>query len=60
MALKWLGNEGSHSSKKSKVIERSQLLEALDILEYVLEAIFDSRSKKIAKAARTINKKKGL
>ena len=60
MALKWLGNDGSHSGKKLAKIERVHLLEAFEIMEMSLEKIFSSKNDRVRKRAKRINKKKGL
>src|SRR5690606_11802036 len=48
MALKWLGNTGSHDSTVSK----SDLLDAFEILEYVLGELLDKRSEYVAALAK--------
>jgi len=60
MALKWLGNEGSHSSKKAKNLQRGDVLEAFDILEYALDVIFSPKKKAIGKKAKKIMTRKGF
>ena len=53
MALKWLGNTGSHGSK----VNVEDLLDAFEILEYALEEIIESKSKKVAQLAAELTKK---
>ena len=53
MALKWLGNAGSHGSK----VNVDDLLDAFEILEHSLEEIVEKRSKKIANLAAKLTKK---
>lgn len=60
MALKWLGNEGSHHPGGISKVERSAVLDAFEILEHVLGLVYDSRSKGLKSKARKINKKRGL
>lgn len=48
MALKWLGNTGSHGER----INIEDLLDAFEILEHSLEEILDNKSKKIADLAK--------
>lgn len=53
MALKWLGNAGSHDT----TVSPSDLLDAFEVLEHSLGEIIDQRSKKVAMLARTLTKK---
>jgi hypothetical protein len=54
LALKWLGNAGSHSHKK---ITTDDVLDAYEIFEFILNELFKSKS--IKKLVKKINKKKG-
>ena len=53
MALKWLGNTGSHGSK----VNVEDLLDAFEILEHTLSEIIENKSKKIATLAVNLTKK---
>ena len=53
MALKWLGNAGSHDSEVSK----KDLLDAMEIFEHALHEIIEKRSERVAKLARQLEKK---
>jgi Domain of unknown function (DUF4145) len=53
MALKWLGNTGSHGRK----VDRDDLLDAFEILEHSLEEIIEKKSKRVAKLAKSLTKK---
>jgi Domain of unknown function (DUF4145) len=53
MALKWLGNTGSHGQK----VNVEDLLDAFEILEHSLEEILDNKSKKIADLAKKLTQK---
>ena len=53
MALKWLGNAGSHDGAVSKI----DLLDAFEILEHALAEIVDQRSAKVAALAKKLTKK---
>lgn len=53
MALKWLGNAGSHET----VVSEKDLLDAFEILDHVLVEIFEQRSKKIKLLARQLTKR---
>lgn len=56
MALKWLGNAGSHGSSISK----TELLDAFEILEFTLSEILQGKSKRIAMLARKLAEKHSL
>ena len=55
MALKWLGNAGSHD----RTVSKSDLLDAFEILEHALAEIIDRRSAKVAELAKKLAKKHG-
>lgn len=56
LAVKWLGNQGSHNEE----LTRDDVFDAFDILERVLKDIFDKKERKRVKAmVKTINKKRG-
>jgi hypothetical protein len=55
MAIKWLGNSGSHPSG----LDKDDLLDAFEILDHVLDEIFVNRTKRISEMARQINRRKG-
>jgi hypothetical protein len=55
MALKWVGNAGSHGA----AIERNDLLSAFEILEHALEEIVNRRSAKVAELADRLAKRHG-
>ncbi len=52
MAVKWIGNEGSHSRE----LTRPDLVKAFEMLSYVLDKIFDNRATRVAKMAGRINR----
>lgn len=54
-AIKWLGNTGSHPSK----ITIDDVMDAYDILETILNEIFEKRTISIKSLVKKINKKKG-
>lgn len=56
LALKWIGNEGSHSDK----ISRENLEDAYKILEHILIKLFDTEEEEISIKVNKINKKKGV
>lgn len=55
-AIKWLGNAGSHSTKK---ITEDDVLDAYEIMEEILVELFVKKSKRVKKLAKEIIKKKG-
>ena len=56
MAVKWLGNAGSHSGK---TVSSDDALDAYDLMEKLLVEVFDDESKKIKELANKINVNKG-
>jgi len=56
LAIKWLGNAGSHGGKELK---KSDLVDAYEIYEKVLNILYDSKAKSIVQKAKAINKRKG-
>jgi hypothetical protein len=53
MALKWLGNAGSHG----RTLSRDDLLDAYDVLEHTLVELIDRRTERVAELARQLTKK---
>jgi hypothetical protein len=56
MAVKWIGNYGSH---EVGVITRSDVLDGLELFEHVLGELFERRSTRLKSMARRIARKKG-
>lgn len=56
-SLRWIGNVGSHGSFAK--IARDDLLSAFEIMEHVLEKLFDNKEQRLTKAAKDITKRKG-
>lgn len=54
MTLKIFGNEGSHSVRK---IEKNDLLDAYEILEYILFELYESQSKRIEEMSNRMRQK---
>ena len=52
LAVKWLGNAGSHG----EALKHDDLLDALEIVEHVLQETLTRRSKRIAELARKIER----
>lgn len=55
LAVKWLGNVGSHSDD----ISQDDIYDAFDIVELVLDDLFTRNRDRVNKLVSTINKKKG-
>lgn len=55
LAVKWLGNAGSHTSS----LNTNDVLDAFELLDHVIEELFVEKLKKIRKLTKGINKKKG-
>jgi hypothetical protein len=53
MALKWLGNSGSHDG----AVSQDDLLDAFEILEHSLAELLEQRSKRIAELAKKLTRK---
>jgi hypothetical protein len=53
MAIKWIGNAGSHAD----IVEEADVLDAYDILCFVLDELYVKRSKRIGALARAINRR---
>lgn len=58
LAIKWIWNDWSHSKTQ---LTKDDLLDAYEILEYVLDKIFERKTQKqtILKLSKAINKRKG-
>lgn len=55
LAIKWIGNTGSHIGK----IETIDILEAYRLLEFSLNKIYNDEMKEIKKITKEINNRKG-
>lgn len=55
LAIKWLGNTGSHLGKLS----RKDVFDAFDMIELVLTNLYSQSAKQIQRKAKAINKAKG-
>ena len=56
LAVKWLGNAGSHDGERP---EAGDLRVTFDLLEHVLSEIYEAKGKKLKAIAKKVNKKKG-
>ena len=55
LAIKWIGNTGSHSDE----LEASDVLDAFELLEYALEELYEGRTARLRALAGSINLHKG-
>lgn len=55
VAIKWIGNTGSHLGE----LETVDILETYKLLEYALTKLYDNKEKEIKKITSEINKRKG-
>jgi hypothetical protein len=55
MAIKWIGNSGSHSNEQ---LSKDDILDAYEILEHVTFTLYEKDSRRIKKLSKTINKQK--
>jgi len=56
IAVKWLGNAGSHSGKD---LTADDVMDAYEIMEHVLSEVYEDKSKKLKALAKKVNKAKG-
>ncbi|WP_223541965.1 DUF4145 domain-containing protein [Pseudomonas sp. BF-RE-26] len=56
LAVKWLGNAGSHSGPEPTA---GDVRVAYDMLEHVLSEIYEEKTKKLKAVAKSVNKRKG-
>ncbi|MEP6935613.1 MAG: DUF4145 domain-containing protein [Nitrospirota bacterium] len=56
LAIKWLGNSGSHSRGN---MTRDDVMDAYELFEHILEEIYGKKAKKLKALAKKVNKKKG-
>ena len=57
MAIKWIGNIGSHSTENLK---KEDCLDAFEMLEHVLYKLYQIEAKKLTSLKNIINKRKGI
>jgi len=57
MAIKWLGNSGSHDDAEPSV---DDTIKAMELLEHAIQQLYSDREIKIKRLTKRINKKKGL
>lgn len=57
LAIKWLGNAGSHAGLNN--IDRSDILYGFELIDHVIQRIYVRREQHLAKVAKRINSRKG-
>jgi hypothetical protein len=57
LAVKWLGNTGSHADLSG--LTRDDVLDGMELLERALHLVYDDTPKRLAKLARDINRRRG-
>ena len=55
LAVKWIGNEGSHPGS----VSRDDLLDAFQLVEHLLDEIFINRRAEMSKISRKVLRHKG-
>lgn len=58
LAVKWLGNAGSHS-KDSLNLNLDDAMDAYELIEEIMDKIYNSKHSHLAKIAKSVNKSKG-
>ncbi|BDG05000.1 hypothetical protein AMOR_39960 [Anaeromyxobacter oryzae] len=56
MAVKWLGNAGSHGAER---LSTNDMFDGFDLLEHLLEEVFAQRTKVLARIRRDLIRRKG-
>lgn len=56
MAIKWIGNAGSHDSW---AMDRNSLLDGYELFEHVVELLYERRTARLNRTAADITKRKG-
>ncbi len=55
MAIKWIGNSGSH---KNEVLTKDDILDAYEILDHVVTKLYEKDSDRLKKLSKAINKRR--
>jgi Domain of unknown function (DUF4145) len=59
LAIKWLGNAGSHGNNSSGSISMDDVMDSYELTEHILTEIYAPKTKKLISLAKKVNKKKG-
>jgi hypothetical protein len=57
LAIKWLGNEGSHEGVGE--LKTDDLLDGFELFEHVIDQVCTKRTEKLKRLAANINRRKG-
>ncbi|HEY8933829.1 MAG TPA: DUF4145 domain-containing protein [Cyclobacteriaceae bacterium] len=57
LAIKWIGNDGSHTNGRLRPLD---LLSAFELLEDILEKLYDEKERRLTWIASDVNKRKGI
>lgn len=56
LAVKWLGNAGSHGTS---AVTADDIFDGLDLLQHAFEELYDNRTRQLSAIRKQINKRKG-
>jgi hypothetical protein len=60
LAIKWLGNAGSHGEGEGKgAITMDDVMDVYELTQHILDEIYTPKTKKLFAMAKRVNKKKG-
>jgi len=59
LAIKWLGNAGSHGNNGKDAISMDDVMDSYELMEHILGEIYAPKTKKLVSLAKKVNKKKG-
>lgn len=57
LAIKWLGNAGSHDSGSEVTLD--DVMDSYELTEHILQEVYSPKLAKLSKLAKKVNKKKG-
>lgn len=57
MAVKWIGNEGSHEDGELSALD---VIDGAEFLEHALALIYDHKKKALLRRVKAVNKAKGV
>ncbi len=58
LAIKWIGNSGSHAQDEK--ISRDDMLDLFEITDHILDVIYSGKIKRLEEVAKAINAAKGI
>ncbi|MGB3133805.1 MAG: DUF4145 domain-containing protein, partial [Candidatus Macondimonas sp.] len=57
LAIKWLGNAGSHDGGSEVTLD--DVMDSYELTEHILQEVYAPKLEKLQKIAKNVNKKKG-